>query len=208
MMRFIFMMIVCFYSLSANADDYTAIALEAEQHKAEMIQKYLNVALEAKNNEVNSINNYKDNFKKYTNGKDENKVIIFVSFSMPEQSIVSLMKDAKKIHASIVIRGLIHNSFKETFLKMASIVKEAGGGGVELNPPAFKKYNIQNVPAVVVLPTSQTCFSEKICAEEKFDVIYGDIPLYDALKAIRDHGAISKHVAEPLMLNMGELSHA
>lgn len=206
-MRFIFMMIVCFYSLSANADDYTAIALEAEQHKSEMIQKYLNVALEAKNNEVNSINNYKDNIKKFNNGRNENKVIIFVSFSMPEQSIVSLMKDAKRIHASIVIRGLIHNSFKETFLKMASIVKEASGGGVELNPPAFKKYNIQKVPAVVVIPTNQTCFSEKICAEESFDVIYGDIPLYDALKAIRDHG-ISKHAAEHLMLNMGELYHA
>jgi conjugal transfer pilus assembly protein TrbC len=123
---------------------------------------------------------------------NNSNVIIFVSFSMPEVSIVDYLREANKIHASVVIRGLIDNSFKETFLKMSSIVKQAGDGGVELNPPLFKKFSITHVPAVVVLPDSQTCSAKKVCSESEFDVVYGDIPLLNGLKEIRDHGSVSQ----------------
>src|SRR5579872_1691306 len=198
MIRFIFVIIAFFYSFSVNAEDYTAIAMSAEKNRNVMAQKYLKYAEEAKLNEVN---NRTDRLNDNTIILDKPNIIIFVSFSMPEQSIVDLLQEAKKIHASVVIRGLIHNSFKETFIKMASIVKKAGGGGVELNPPVFKKFNIEKVPAVVVL-SNLNCHLDESCSEDKYDVVYGDILLYDSLKLIRDHGIASNKIAEVLISNM------
>jgi len=204
MIRFIVGIILFVYAFSANAEDYTAIAMAAEKNKAQMAQKYLQFAEEAK---MNEINNSTHTLQDTTKIEKQPNVIIFISFSMPEQSIINFLQDAKKIHASIVIRGLIHNSFKETFIKMASIVKKAGGGGVELNPPQFKKFNIEKVPAVVVL-SNQNCHLEQNCSEDKYDVVYGDIPLYDSLKLIRDHGTVSNKIAESLISNMEASHHA
>lgn len=203
MIRPIFLIILLVYSFSATAENYTAIAMEAEKNRAQMAQEYLQYAEEAK---MNAENNRARHFQNTSIIENKSNVIIFVSFSMPEQSIVNLLQDAKKIHASVVIRGLIHNSFKETFIKMASIVKKAGGGGVELNPPVFKKFNIEKVPAVVVL-SNQNCQLELSCPEDKYDVVYGNIPLYDSLKLIRDHGTASNKIAEPLIFNMEASNH-
>ena len=215
-----FIILICLLSCAANAEDFTSIAIEADKNKMEKLQKYLQIAQEAKSNEQKMISTYKDDTNLINNNmtpiknkdflkseKNNSNAIIFISFSMPDQSIISLVQDARKIHASVVIRGLIHNSFKETFIKMASIVKESGGGGVELNPLLFKKYNIKAVPAVVVVPNDQSCFLEKICSDEKFDVIYGDIPIFNALKTIRDHGSVSNKKAEELLLNMEGAFH-
>lgn len=108
----------------------------------------------------------------------ESNVIIFVSFSMPEESIKEWIRDAKLIHAPVVIRGLIHNSFKETTHKMAEIV-EKERGGVELNPLLFKKYHIKKVPAVVLTHGGE-CLPDQSC-DEQFNVIYGDAELEYAL---------------------------
>jgi conjugal transfer pilus assembly protein TrbC len=207
MMRALLFLILCSLFLTAKADDfndYLKIALAAKNHEKEAISPYQADAVIARN--------------KMTLIKDEVNLpidvntkkplaILFISFSMPKKSIVAIIKDAKKIGASVVIRGLIHNSFKETFLLMAAIVKEAGGGGVELNPPLFKKYNIKEVPSLVLLPDAQTCSQDKVCPENNFDVVYGDIPLLDGLKVIRDHGSVSKNKAEELLSILGDTLH-
>lgn len=111
-------------------------------------------------------------------------IIIFVSFSMPSQSLEAYIHDANKIHASIVIRGLIDNSMKTTYQRIAELVKSSGGGGIELNPLWFKKFNIQKVPAVVI-----------VNEDKNFDVMVGDIPLEAALREIHDRGEFSRDIA-------------
>lgn len=108
----------------------------------------------------------------------ESNVIIFISFSMPEESIKGWIRNAKFIHAPVVIRGLIHNSFKETTQKMTEIVKKERGG-VELNPILFRKYHIEKVPAVVLTHAGE-CLPNQSC-DERFNVIYGDVELEYAL---------------------------
>lgn len=217
MMLFILFLLLIF-SGPLNADDFSAIAKEAEQNKTSQAQKYLKFAFDAKNLASEISSTYKKdlidmnkmtliNDSKTLKSSDSPNLIIFISFSMPEKSIVNILQNAKKIHASVIIRGLIHNSFKETFAKMALIVKEAGGGGVELNPLVFRKFNIQKVPAIVVLPSSDTCRLEKICSDNQYDVIHGDIPIDSALKSIRDHGEVSQKNAEKILLNMEESFH-
>ncbi len=218
-MRRFFIVLLIFVPLAIQANNYSVLAKEAEQNQEEQIQQYFAIANDAKKQAAAVTEVYKNKIVnsdvKFASVEDINlnksknnyKVIVFISFSMPDKSIVSTLQNANKIQASVVIRGLIHNSFKDTLVRMASIVKEAGGGGVELNPPVFKKFNIQKVPAFVVLPSHDTCQSEKICEISQFDVVYGDIPLNYALNSIRDHGDVSRKNAEQLVLKMDELNH-
>lgn len=130
------------------------------------------------------------------NKKPMPSILVFVSFSMPQNSLEAYLRDAKKIHASVVIRGLIDNSFQKTFQKVATLVKSSGGDGIELNPLWFKRFDIQTVPAVVVVPEGSSCFKSDFCHKESdFDVMTGDIVLSAALKEIRDKGKLTQDIA-------------
>lgn len=219
--------ILLFTQSIANAyDSYQSIAEEAKNNipqqtavykqdaemallAAESLTKnYKNDALIAENQAKSIlISSQKDNNK--INEKKKNpSILIFISFSMPEKSIEAYLRDAKKIHASIVIRGLIDNSFQKTFQRMATLVKSSGGDGVELNPIWFKRFNIKTVPAVVIVSENSPCFKNNICQKDHdFDVITGDITLASALRIIRDRG-ITKAVAQPALEKLQEGGYA
>lgn len=118
-------------------------------------------------------------------GQDKTSaILIFVSFSMPETSLIAYLHDAKKWHASVIIRGLIENSFQKTFMRVAKLVKDSGGEGMQLNPLLFKQFSVETVPAIVVSN------EKKIASDSKnFDVLYGDVPLSYALKVINERGS-------------------
>jgi conjugal transfer pilus assembly protein TrbC len=116
-------------------------------------------------------------------------IMVFVSFSMPRQSLIAYMQDARKIHASIIVRGFINNSFKETVNTISLLVKEAGGGGIEINPFAFTTFHITKVPSVVVIPNNSPCVQQSSCRIDKdYDVIAGNITLQAALVVVGHHG--------------------
>lgn len=225
MMRIFFIISFCVISTFARAnDDAQSFIADAKLNEAKQLQNYTRFALEAKQHESSVTAPYLEEAKlaqtkvdhilndSQPNGNDIKKypsAIIFVSFSMSDESIASYLRDAKKIHASVVIRGLINNSFKDTFLKMATIVKQAGGGGVELNPRVFKKFSISRVPAIVVLPADVNIGKSNVPFKTTdFDVVYGDIPLYDTLKTVRDHGAVSQKKADELLSLLKDSLHA
>ena len=98
-------------------------------------------------------------------------VIIFVSFSMPKESIKGWMNEAEKIHAPVVIRGLVNNSFKETIKRVNELVGD-NKGGLQLDPVLFKEFKVNQVPAVVVRN------------QYDHDIVYGDVHLDYALQTI------------------------
>ncbi len=135
-------------------------------------------------------------------------VLVFVSFSMPHQSLEAILRDAKKIHATVVIRGLINNSFQSTMLRIAELVKTSGGDGMVLNPLWFKRLAIKQVPSVVVVPEGSICFTKDACSEDRdYDRITGDIPLSAALKMIRDKGNVAQAIATSALNQLQDTSH-
>lgn len=119
----------------------------------------------------------------YADTNNESPVLIFVSFSMPKTSLKQWMEQAEQIHSGVVIRGLVHNSFKETIQQMAELVKD-NHGGLELDPTLFQQYHINKVPAVVVRKTN-ACLPNQTCLDN-YHVIYGDVTLDYALNKIAD----------------------
>lgn len=216
-----------FVSSSWGFEDYHSIALEANNHRREQMDIYMK---DAKNAEVaarkliemvqvDALSVVKrENGSRGKSGerksglKTANKpnpsILIFVSFSMPALSLGAYLRDAKKIHASVVIRGLIDNSFQKTFQRVASLIKESGGDGIELNPLWFKRFGIKTVPAVVLVPEGSSCLAQEVCKEGlDYDVISGDITLSAALKQIRDHGKVTSSSAQSALLMLQGTTH-
>src|SRR5262249_44152037 len=110
-------------------------------------------------------------------------ILIFVSFSMPNLSLKQWMREAERIHSPVVIRGLLDNSFKATAKKMADLTLD-NHGGVQLDPTLFRRFQINQVPAVVIWRDSN-CEAHQSCIEN-YDVIYGDVTLKYALEKIAE----------------------
>jgi type-F conjugative transfer system pilin assembly protein TrbC len=97
-------------------------------------------------------------------------LLIFVSFSMPEQSLKLWSQQADKIGANLILRGLINNSLQAT--TQNKIIS-----GFDIDPEKFKEYHIKIVPAVVLVTNSD------------YEVIYGDTSLEAALERIKHNGS-------------------
>lgn len=126
----------------------------------------------------------------------ESGVIIFVSFSMPEQSLKAWIEQAKLIKAPLVVRGLIDNSFKKTIQKLKEL-----GGGVQLDPIAFKRFQIKSVPSVVILSSSAKAETPQ------YDLVAGDVPLEEVLKFVEKNGVKTKEQANHLLKKIREQIH-
>ncbi len=107
---------------------------------------------------------------KTDNQDTEDGVFIFVSLSMPEESLRKYFSDAQEIGAKIIIQGLINNSFKDTHKTMVDL-----NINVDIDPNLFEAYAIKQVP--VILHKSGN----------NVDQISGNIPIQTALEEfVRD----------------------
>lgn len=121
-------------------------------------------------------------------------VLIFVSFSMPKASLRGWLKQADRLNAPVIIRGLVHNSFRDTTTAVMALVTD-NRGGVQLDPTLFKRFHIDKVPAVVVIDTA--CLAKEDC--QNFHVVYGDVTLDYALKEIaRQNDSLSLYAESAL----------
>ena len=87
------------------------------------------------------------NFEKEIDSED--RILVFVSFSMPNIAIKELNDQAQKYGAKLILRGLHEQSFKKTAKKILEIDKD--GVKLDINPELFKKYGIKKVPTFILI---------------------------------------------------------
>ena len=109
------------------------------------------------------------------------QLLVFVSFSMPENALKELSNEVEKVGGALVVRGLIDNSFKRTaqFLTTAK-------ASVMIDPTLFERFQITTVPTFV--------YAKKISHDEAttpvHDRLMGHVTLYHALTQFRDKGEV------------------
>lgn len=197
MMRFIFFIVILiFHSLAWASDDYLAIANEAVANKNRQIARYREDGINALKRAENIMNENKMTTENQGHHKKYPAVIVFVSFSMPKESLRAYLYDARIANASVAVRGLHENSFKKTFTLISTLIHDNGGNGVELNPILFKKFDIKTAPTIVAL-SNDDCLKKPSCdAEKDYDKLSGNIALAYALKILRDRGKVGTVNAE------------
>jgi type-F conjugative transfer system pilin assembly protein TrbC len=78
------------------------------------------------------------------------RVMVFVSFSMPDASLKALAESAKKHHAILVMRGLYQDSFAQTAQKIQEL-----GISVDIHPELFETHHVTSVPTFVRIKDGQ-----------------------------------------------------
>jgi conjugal transfer pilus assembly protein TrbC len=80
---------------------------------------------------------------------EEPKLLVFISFSVPENIWLSLAQEMKDYQALFVLRGLPDNSFKSFAQKMAHLKEQGMEASLQIHPQLFKDYDIKSVPSFV-----------------------------------------------------------
>lgn len=130
--------------------------------------------------------------KKYEQRADIRKtdeLMIFVSFTMPAESLKRIILQAHQVGAAVIINGFKANSLKTT----TNAIKQLGeaGGNVIINPNAFTKYEIKAVPTIVLAKpeTLDQLDSDGCALPNTYVSVAGDVSLDYALNEISKRDA-------------------
>lgn len=130
-------------------------------------------------------------------------VIVFVSLGMPVLSLRQIITDADRLHIPVVVRGVLNNDFKASAKVLYDVLHPPGEdplhGGVEIDPVWFEGFGIAQVPAVVAVPAGVSCTDKTPCTADQFDVLYGNVPIEEALTRIAKNGGVGGSVAASVL---------
>tara|TARA_R110000868_G_scaffold189380_2_gene432309 strand:+ start:12777 stop:13388 length:612 start_codon:yes stop_codon:yes gene_type:complete len=156
-------------TLTKGAENKAKKVIASEKEFLENQQKLLQDTYQ--NNNQNSKQKYDTN------------LLVFISFSMPDEAIKELLIDSQKYNASLVIQGLIDNSFDVTLKKITKLVKKSGNiGGIQIDPVLFNKYGIKEVPTYIL--------KESTHYDAKYDVLSGASGIAHALSIFKEQGDV------------------
>jgi conjugal transfer pilus assembly protein TrbC len=77
-------------------------------------------------------------------------LLVFISFSMPEATLVRLVDQAARARATLVLRGLVDGSLQKTVLRVQSLIGQRKVG-FQIDPQAFDRFSITATPTFVLL---------------------------------------------------------
>lgn len=133
---------------------------------------------------------------------------LLISLGMPDNVLTAYLKQGKQYHIPVVIRGLYTKkkstttylgSFRETALRIKTLVRSSKSGGVSINPLLFRAFNVKAVPALVVYDDPVACLqrtaqaADTQCPENTFDAVLGNLPLSQLLAFVANHtSAVSR----------------
>ncbi len=119
--------------------------------------------------------------------KGDSDLIVFVSFSMPDDLLIQYSKQAKEAGATLVLRGLYQDSLTKTQVKAAPLNPDMAG--YEINPWLFRKFKVTQVPSIVLVDSRVTKVLEDGCAMPGAYVkVDGDVSIREALSLMRWQG--------------------
>ena len=111
-------------------------------------------------------------------------LLIFVSFAMPEATISRLLDQAAGAGATLVLRGFINGSLRDTVERMQRLIGKRQVA-VQIDPQAFDRFSIVRTPSFVLVrggAASQPCATGRCVAGDEFVLAAGDVSLDYALR--------------------------
>ena len=114
-------------------------------------------------------------------------LLVFVSLSMPEATLQRLVDQAARAKASVVIRGLVNGSIRDTAARVQGLIGPRQVA-VQIDPQAFDRYAIDRVPSFVLVrdgARSTPCATGLCVPSDGFARAAGDVSLGYALEHMR-----------------------
>jgi conjugal transfer pilus assembly protein TrbC len=113
-------------------------------------------------------------------------LMIFVSFAMPQPTLQRLVDQAAKSHASLVMRGLVNGSLRDTVARVQRLI---GNRQVafQIDPQAFDRFAVSKTPTFVLVRAGsqgQPCAAGLCLPPDAFVTMSGDVSVDYALEFI------------------------
>ena len=133
------------------------------------------------------------------------EILLFTSLSVPAASWRQWARDAARIGAPLVMRGVAEGSLRATVKRIGN---RLGGhdAGVAIDPRLFRLFGIERVPAVVVVPGGVPPCASRGCAGDPappHDRVTGNIGLAAALETIAVEGGVGRDAARRHLQRLG-----
>ena len=143
------------------------------------------------------------------NPGQQSQLIVFLSLSMPEESIKGWLRETTAAGGVVVLRGFYQNKLSATLARLAEIRgDDEVFEGMQIDPTSFRRLGIENVPAVAVLNeplgpcTNEGCVGD---STPEHDYLFGNISLEAALEIIVKAGGVSSALANDYLINLREV---
>ena len=125
------------------------------------------------------------------------EILLFTSLSVPLASWRQWARDAARIGAPILLRGVGDGGLRATVKRIGP---RLGGhdAGVAIDPRLFRLFGIARVPAVVVVPGGVPPCESRGCSDDAaplHDLVTGNIGLAAALEAVAAEGDAGRDAA-------------
>ena len=104
------------------------------------------------------------------------QVFVFMSFSIPDETWLSLSRELEKVGGIFVIRGLPNQSFKELAAKILSLKEKGVNSPIQLDPKKFQAYQLTSVPMFLIEE------------EKSYDKLMGNVSLKFAIEMMAQQG--------------------
>lgn len=114
-----------------------------------------------------------------------NRLLIFISSSMPKKSIINLMTQASPLEAVFVVRGLINGSYVNTYKYFYSL-KGENQVGIMINPTLFGAMKVDVVPTFALYQSDQDLLSTACKVTPKYTKVSGEVTVRYALSRLSD----------------------
>lgn len=135
------------------------------------------------------------------------EVLVFVSLILPEASWRRWSLDAARAGAALVLRGVAPDGLAATVRRLKARLPE-GGAGVAVDPVLFRRFAVDAVPAVAVVPGGVAPCRRRGCAGEPapvHDRIAGNVGLAAALEAVAAEGMVGRETARRHLARLREI---
>lgn len=121
------------------------------------------------------------------------QAFLLASFSMPPESLRTMMIESERFGVPIIMQGFVENSiFKTQEALQAVFGDDAQTVGFGIDPTLFTRFAVRSVPQFIIVKEPLEVCEAPGCAGEAppiHDVVRGNIPIEAALDIIiRGHG--------------------
>ena len=118
------------------------------------------------------------------------EIIVFMSLGVPAESWRQWAREAARIGAPLVLRGVAEGSLPATVKAVGARIGKAPVG-IAVDPRLFRLFGIERVPAVAVVPGGAPPCASRGCSDDAappHDLVAGNIGLVAALEAVASEG--------------------
>jgi len=116
--------------------------------------------------------------------------VTFVSLSMPDAALTSIIRDTKKAGGVVVVRGFYGGSYGAFANRVRELFEEDDDVGIRVDPRFFQALGVETVPTYAVIMGEPVC-DGFVCDPIRGDTLSGNISVAAALQLIADHGKLA-----------------